>query len=208
MFARLMPKEARFFDMFVAHAEVCRQGARELAALMGNLAHADDRIASIEALEKKADKITHDTVDLLHRTFVTPLDRDQIHKLISTMDDVMDLMQDVAQSISLYDIKQVTPDACALADICVQCADRMHMVVGLLHKLKDTASILKICAEIDRLESDADRVMRRGMGRLFRDEADTRQLIKMKAVYELLEEVTDRCEDVANLVEGIALENA
>jgi hypothetical protein len=117
-------------------------------------------------------------------------------------------MQDAAQSISLYDIRHVTADACALADVCVQCADRVYMVVSLLHKLQDTTSILKICAEINQLESDADRVMRRGMGRLFRDEADTRQLIKMKAVYELLEEITDRCKDVANMVEGIALEHA
>ncbi|GAA4335633.1 DUF47 domain-containing protein [Pigmentiphaga soli] len=208
MFARLLPKEGRFFDMFVAHADLSRQGSRELAALMSNLKEADTRVANIETLEKKADKITHDTVDLLHKTFITPLDRDQIHQLISTMDDVLDLMEDAAQCISLYDIRAVTPDACALADIGVQCCDRLHMVVSLMHDLTDTGSILKICQEIDRLESDADRVMRRGMGRLFRDEADTRQLIKMKAIYELLEEITDRCEDVANLIEGIVLENA
>ncbi|VCU69733.1 Putative pit accessory protein [Pigmentiphaga humi] len=208
MFARLMPKEGRFFDMFAAHADLCRQGARELAALMGDLSQVDQRILNVETLEKKADKITHDTVDMLHKTFITPLDRDQIHQLITTMDDILDLMEDAAQCVGLYDVRVVTADARALADIGVQCCDRLHMVVGLLHNLDDTASIMKICEEIDRLESDADRVMRRGMGRLFRDESDTRQLIKMKAVYELLEEVTDKCEDVANLIEGIVLENA
>ncbi len=208
MFARLMPKEARFFDMFVAHADLSKQGSRELALLMANLATPGQHIQNIETLEKKADKITHDTVHLLHKTFITPLDRDQIHKLISTMDDILDLMQDAAQCVQLYDIRSVTPDACALADICVQCCDRIHMVVSLMHNLTDTESIMKLCEEIYQLESDADRVMRRGMGRLFRDEADTRQLIKMKAIYELLEEVTDRCDDVANLIEGIVLENA
>jgi predicted phosphate transport protein (TIGR00153 family) len=208
MFARFMPKEARFFDLFVAHADLCKQGSRELVALLANLKDADVRIKNIETLEKKADKITHDTVDLLHKSFITPLDRDQIHTLINTMDDILDLMEDVGQCITLYDVRSVTPDACALAEIGVQCCDRIFMVVSLMHDLTDTESIMKICGEIDRLESDADRVMRRGMGRLFRDEADTRQLIKMKAVYEMLEEITDRCEDVANLIEGIVLENA
>jgi len=208
MFGRLMPKEGRFFDLFTAHADLSRQGSRELAALMADLGQAEERATNIETLEKKADKITHDTVDLLHKTFITPLDRDQIHHLITTMDDILDLTEDAAQCINLYDIRVVTPDARALADIVVQCCDRIHMVVSLLPNLNDTDSIMKICEEIDRLESDADRVMRRGMGRLFRDEADTRQLIKIKAIYELLEEITDKCEDVANLIEGIVLENA
>jgi len=208
MFGRLMPKEGRFFDLFTAHADLSRQGSRELAALMADLDQAEERVKSIETLEKKADKVTHDTIDLLHKTFITPLDRDQIHQLITTMDDILDLMEDAAQCVNLYDIRSVTPDAKALADISVQCCDRLYMVVSLLRDLNDTASIMKICEEIDRLESDADRVMRRGMGRLFRDEADTRQLIKMKAIYELLEEITDKCEDVANLIEGIVLENA
>lgn len=208
MFGRFMPKEARFFDLFVAHADLCKQASRELVTVVSDLAGAAPHIKNIEMLEKKADKITHDTVDLLHRTFITPLDRDQIHNLITTMDDILDLMEDVGECITLYDVRNVTPDARALAEIGVQCCDRLHMVVSRMHNLTDTESILKICQEIDQLESDADRVMRRAMGRLFRDEADTRQLIKMKAIYEILEEITDRCEDVANLVEGIVLENA
>lgn len=206
-----MPREGRFFELFDQHAAHVAAGSRCLAALMANYANLEARQDGIEAIdreEKDADRITHDTVQLLHKTFITPLDRDQIHNLITTMDDILDLMEDAAQCINLYDIRAVTPDARALADIGVQCCDRLHMVVSLLHNLNDTASIMKICEEIDRLESDADRVMRRGMGRLFRDEADTRQLIKMKAIYELLEEITDKCEDVANLIEGIVLENA
>ncbi len=208
MFSRLMPKGARFFDLFNAHAELACQCGRELVALMSNQGDRGTLLDNIESLEKKADKVTHDTVDLLHRSFITPLDRDQIHTLITTMDDVLDLMEDVAQSLFLYDIRSVTPEARQLAEISVQCCDRLRIVVGMMHDLSDTEGILKVCAEIDRLESDADRVMRSAMARLFRDEADVRQLIKMKAVYEMLEEITDRCEDVANLIEGIVLENA
>lgn len=208
MFSRLMPKGARFFDLFNAHAELAKECSRELVALLSNLNERDALVAAIENCEKRADKVTHDTVELLHRSFITPLDRDQIHKLIITMDDILDLMEDVAQSLHLYDIRSVTPEARQLAEIGVQCCDRLGMVVGMMHDLSDSEGIMKICAEIDQLESDADRVMRSAMARLFRDEADTRQLIKMKAVYEMLEEITDRCEDVADLIEGIVLENA
>jgi uncharacterized protein len=209
MFGRLMPREGRFFDLFNQHAENIVEGARELAALMSNLsAELELRARNIEAAEKRADKLTHETIDLLHKTFITPLDREDIHKLISSMDDILDLMEDVAQTIYLYDIKQITPEAKQLADICVSCCERVKTAVGLLKSMENAEAISKICEEIDRLESNADHVMRAAMSKLFRDEPDTRQLIKLKAIYELLEQVTDKCEDVANIIEGIVIENA
>jgi uncharacterized protein len=209
MFGRLMPREGRFFDLFNQHAENIVEGAHELAALMANLhAELETRARNIEAAEKRADKLTHETIDLLHKTFITPLDREDIHKLISNMDDILDLMEDVAQTIYLYDIKQITPEAKQLADICVSCCERVKTAVGLLKSMENAEAISKICEEIDRLESNADHVMRAAMSKLFRDEPDTRQLIKLKAIYELLEQVTDKCEDVANIIEGIVIENA
>ncbi|MFM2397966.1 MAG: hypothetical protein RL341_123 [Pseudomonadota bacterium] len=209
MFGRLMPREGRFFDLFNQHAENIVEGAHELAALMANLhAELETRARNIEAAEKRADKLTHETIDLLHKTFITPLDRDDIHKLISNMDDILDLMEDVAQTIYLYDIKHITPEAKQLADICVSCCERVKTAVGLLKSMENAEAISKICEEIDRLESNADHVMRAAMSKLFRDEPDTRQLIKLKAIYELLEQVTDKCEDVANIIEGIVIENA
>jgi predicted phosphate transport protein (TIGR00153 family) len=209
MFGRLMPREGRFFELFNQHAQNIVEGARELALLMGNLqAELEQRARNIEAAEKRADKLTHETIDLLHKTFITPLDREDIHKLISNMDDILDLMEDVAQTIYLYDIKHITPEAKQLADICVSCCDRVKTAVGLLSSMENAEAISKICAEIDRLESNADHVMRAAMSKLFRDEPDTRQLIKLKAIYELLEQVTDKCEDVANIIEGIVIENA
>jgi uncharacterized protein len=176
---------------------------------MANLhAELETRARNIEAAEKRADKLTHETIDLLHKTFITPLDREDIHKLISNMDDILDLMEDVAQTIYLYDIKQITPEAKQLADICVSCCERVKTAVGLLKSMENAEAISKICEEIDRLESNADHVMRAAMSKLFRDEPDTRQLIKLKAIYELLEQVTDKCEDVANIIEGIVIENA
>lgn len=208
MFARLMPRERRFYELFDAHAEHIVRGSRELEALMSDLGEMEVRTHNIDEIERAADKVTRDTIRLLHRTFITPLDTDDIRGLINAMDDILDLIQSVSESLQLYDIRRITPDAQQLARICRACAERLQTAVGALAQLKDPEGLLKICHEIDLLESDADRVMRSAMSRLFRDEADVRQVLKLKAIYELLEAVTDRCEDVANIIEGIVLESA
>ena len=209
--ARLMPREGRFFSLFDGHAKHIVEGAVALADV---LRHYDDqadratRIKQIEDAEHGADRITHDTVQLLHTTFVTPFDRDDIHRLISRMDDILDLIQDTAESLVLYDIQKVTPEATQLAELVLRCAERVQSAVGLMASMADAPAILKICQEIDKLESDADRVMRGAISQLFRNENDVRQLIKLKAVYELLESATDKCQDVANVIESVVLENA
>ena len=214
MFGRFMPREGKFFELFNAHAEQIVAGGRELATLMSKMgasvttAEISAHAQVIDGIETRADKITHETVALLHKTFITPLDRDSIHQLISKMDDILDLIQDVAESMVLYDIRKVTQEARQLTDISLSCCERVRSAVALLPNMEHAQSILKTCREIDQLESDADRVMRSAISRLFRDEADVRQLIKLKAIYELLETVTDRCEDVANIIEGIVLENS
>ncbi len=208
MFGRLMPKEGRFFDLFNSHAALIVEGAHELNLFMSDMGHREAHAQNVSAIEKQADKITHDTILMLHQTFVTPLDRDDIHKLISNMDDILDLMEDVAECVVLYDVTEVTDAARKLAEICVTCAEKVKLAVGMLSNLDNAQTILKLCREIDQHESEADRVMRSAMSKLFRDEPDTRQLIKLKAIYELLEAVTDRAEDTANVIEGIVLENA
>jgi predicted phosphate transport protein (TIGR00153 family) len=208
MFGRLMPTEGKFFDLFNQHADLCVKGAHEMVGLMTNFDDLEMRTHAIEAIEKQADKITYATVDMLHKTFITPIDRDDIHKLITRMDDILDLLEDAAQTVSLYDLKAVTPEAKRLAELCLACCEKVQAAVALLHNMDNSRKIVAICEEIDRLESDADHVMRAAMSKLFRDEPDVRNLIKMKAIYEILETVTDRCEDVANIIEGIIVENA
>lgn len=207
-----MPLEGKFFDLFNAHAEQIVAGGRELVLLMNKIGDsadgADQNAKAIDTIETRADTITHDTITLLHRTFITPFDRDSIHQLISSMDDILDLIQDVAESVVLYDVRKVSQEARQLADICQSCCERVKSVVALLPSMENAQAILKTCQEIDQLESDADRVMRSAISRLFRDEPDVRQVIKLKAIYELLETITDRCEDVANIIEGIVLENS
>ena len=210
MFGRLLPKEGRFFDLFNAHAVQVVKAAHELAALLEASYEDRDRHARlIDEAEHAADRITAQAIRLLHTSFITPLDRDHIHQLVNAMDDICDLIQDSAESLSLYDVRTITPETKRLAEISVKCCERVKDVVALVGT--DTANfeaILKTCEEIDRLESDADRVMRSAVSRLFREEQDTRELIKMKAIYELLEAITDRCLDVANLAEAISLENS
>jgi uncharacterized protein len=212
MFSRFMPREGNFFELFNAHAEQIVLGGRALVALMGAIGTSHEAVAehtkAIDEIETRADKITHDVIALIHTTFITPLDRDEIHQLISRMDDVLDIIQDVAETLALYDIRQVTPEARTLADLSLSCAERVKSAVGLLSNMDNGQAMLKTCQEIDQLESDADRVMRSGMSKLFRDEEDVRQVLKLKAVYELLETITDRCEDVANIIEGVVLENS
>ncbi|MRV74991.1 DUF47 family protein [Duganella sp. FT92W] len=208
MFGRLMPTEGKFFDLFNQHAELCVKGAKEMVGLMTNFDDLENRVHAIEGIEKQADKITYTVVDLLHKTFITPIDRDDIHKLITKMDDILDLMEDAGQTVSLYDLHSVTPEAKRLAELALTCTEKVKDAVALLHNMDNSRQIVGICEEIDRLESDADHVMRAAMSKLFRDEPDVRNLIKMKAIYEILETVTDRCEDVANIIEGIIVENA
>ena len=208
MFGRLMPREGNFFELFNSHANWIVEGAQELTAMITNFSALDAHAQRIDGAERAADKVTHETITLLHKTFITPFDREQIHGLITSMDDILDLMQDVAESVVLYDLQKVTPEAKQLAEICQMCCERVKSAVSMLTHVKQPEAILKTCQEIDRLESDADRVMRAAMSKLFRDEPDVKQLIKLRSIYELLETITDRCEDVANIIEGIVLENS
>jgi predicted phosphate transport protein (TIGR00153 family) len=214
LFSKLLPREGNFFEMFNQHADRIVEAAHAFSKLVANYGDVDKRAAynrEVDDAERAADRVTHEVNRVLHQTFITPIDRDQIHKLINTMDDVADLFQDSAETMALYDVRHMTEDIVRLTDLSVKCCERLKDAVALIGKVRDAstaAATLKTCEEIDRLESDADHVMRSAMSRLFREEPDVREIIKLKAVYELLETITDKCEDVANVIEGIVLENS
>src|SRR5512139_1352959 len=174
--ANLVPREGRFFEYFNQHADRIAAASRELMLLLSEYTDVPARAARVERindLEHEADRITHDTAALLQTIFVTPMDRDDIHRLISRMDDVLDLMQDAAESLSLYDVHEVTAHAVELASLLQNGCERLQAAVAL-----------------------------------FSSKADIRQVIKLKAIYELLESATDRCQDVADVIEGVVLQNA
>ncbi|MFM6990345.1 MAG: DUF47 domain-containing protein [Rhodoferax sp.] len=213
-FGKLLPREGNFFELFNQHATRIVEAAQAFSKLVANYSDLEKREAynrEVDNAERAADRITHEVNRMLHKTFITPIDREQIHSLINTMDDVADLIQDSAETMALYDVLHMTDEIVRLTDVSVRCCERLKHAVTLIDKLNDgptAEAALKTCEEIDRLESDADRIMRSAMSKLFREEPDVRELIKLKAIYELLETITDKCEDVANLIEGIVLENS
>jgi predicted phosphate transport protein (TIGR00153 family) len=208
MFARLMPREGNFFELFNQQADLVVQASHELCAILAH-AERDARHAyNIETIEKRADKVTRSGMELLHKTFITPLDRDAIHRLLANVDDILDIIEDTAQLLFLYDVHEVPAEAHRLADINYACTQKVQSAIGMLSDMKHASAMLAACEDIDRLESEADHVMRAAIAKLFRDEPDVRQLIKMRTVYEHLEAVTDACEDVANIIESIVLENS
>ena len=213
-FGKLLPREGNFFELFDQHAAFITQAARAFMQLIQNYGDATLRerhAAEVDTAERAADRVTAEVNRLLHKTFITPIGREQIHGLINGMDDIVDLLQDATETLSLYDVRKLTEDVLRLGEISAKCCERVQHAVSLLPKLSrpDVAdAAIKTCEEIDKLESDADRVMRAAMSKLFREETDVRELIKLKAIYEHLESISDRCEDVANMIEGVVLENS
>ena len=213
-FGKLLPKEGNFFELFNQHADRIVEAARAFSNLVLNYSDSHLRekyTQDVDNAERSADRVTHEVNRLIHTTFITPIDREQIHTLINLMDDVADLIQDSAETMALYDVRVMTEEISRLTNLSVKCCERLRDAVNMLSNIADPATAeaaLKTCEEIDRLESDADRVMRSAMSKLFREEPDVREVIKLKAIYELLETITDKCEDVANQIEGIVLENS
>jgi predicted phosphate transport protein (TIGR00153 family) len=214
LFGKLLPREGNFFELFNQHGGHIVDAARAFIALIENYADPvlrDKYADEVVSAERSADRITAEVNRLLHKTFITPIDREQIHSLINAMDDITDLLQDATEAMLLYDVRQMTDEVMRLGDISAKCCERVQHAVSLLAKINHTEvaeAAIKTCEEIDKLESDADRVMRSAMSKLFREETDVRELIKLKTIYELLESISDRCEDVANLIEGVVLENS
>jgi predicted phosphate transport protein (TIGR00153 family) len=206
----LMPRETRFFDLFDRHAALIVQGSHavlELVQRYGDTARRAELIQRIGDIERSADKITHETVSVLHATFITPFDRNDIHRLISGMDDVLDLMQDAAESMHLFDIQVLPSASLKMAQLLQDCCTRVQAGVSLLRSMDNAQKALALTEEIDGLESEADKVSRDGISVLFREEQDVRQLIKHKNVLEYLEEAIDKCQDVANVIESVVVEN-
>jgi predicted phosphate transport protein (TIGR00153 family) len=214
LFGKLLPREGNFFELFNEHGNKIVEAARAFMSMIQNyddLALREKYAAEVDQAERQADKVTAEVNRLLHKTFITPIDREQIHSLINAMDDIADLLQDSTETMSLYDVRKLNDEALRLGELAAKCCERVQHAVAMLPKINQAAvaeAAIKTCEEIDKLESDADRVMRAAMSKLFREESDVRELIKLKTIYDQLESITDRCEDVANLIEGIVLENA
>ena len=202
---RLIPRETRFFDDFVAMAEQIRVGATMLEEMLAPDKPIWDKADQIKEVEHKCDFLTHEIIQRLHRTFVTPLDREDIQELARSLDDVMDAIDDSAAVVRLYSIERVRPDARELVRIIKASTDEM---VKALKALERRDGVAEPAVEINRLENEADRVHYAAVRRLFEEERDPIVIMKWKEILDFLEDATDRCEDVANAVEGIVVKHA
>lgn len=203
----LRPRDRRFYQLFDRHAGLCVDGLRALTALLANVADPDGRVRDVEAIEKGADRVVDEVRRLLGKSWFPPFSRTVVYELINRLDDILDLAEDAAQSMLLYHVTRLTPEAVRLAELAVAGAEKLQAAVAQLPQIQSPRTILALCAEVDMLEAQADHVMRAAMARLFREETDAVQLVKVKAIYELLESLTDRCKDVANAIESIVLKH-
>jgi uncharacterized protein len=208
MFDFLIPKEFGFFDVFDKHAATCVEGGQIFVEMLEHYGDAPAKARRLKDAEHRADEITHHTMEMLHKTFVTPIDRDQIHALISRMDDVMDLIDGAARRMLLYGVSEIPPELLELAKILHHSTLELQKAVKNLRNLKNAKEILKSCIEINKLENDGDAVRDAAIAKLFKDEKNAVQVLVWKEIYEGVETAIDRCEDVANVIEGVVLENA
>ena len=205
----LMPREERFVANFAAHAERLVAASGALIAMME--APPDQREARFEdvrTIEKQAATIARETLMALHRAFITPFDRSDIHALISAQDDTIDLIEDVGQHALLYRIEHFTPCMLELARQIQEGAKLLAEAIPLLADVnKNVVRITQLCERIGRIESEADRALHQGLSNLIAQQPETIAFLGAKEVYEMLEAVTDRCDDVADLIEGIVLDH-
>lgn len=204
----LFPKEYAFFDEFDRHAACCVEGSRILVEMLEHFADAPAKTRRIKDVEHQADVITHHMAEVLHKTFITPIDRDQIHQLITLMDDVMDFIDGSARRMMLYGVKEVPIDLVEMAKVLYHAVLELQKAVKNLRNLKNAKVILAACIEINKLENDGDALRDSAIARLFKEETNAVQVIVWKEIYEDVEMAIDRCEDVANIIEGVVLENA
>lgn len=204
---RLLPNDERFYDLFEGSVKKVVQGAVELEDLIKDFRDVPVRAKQIKDTEHEGDVITHETIEMLNRTFITPLDREDIHDLITSLDDVLDYIEACAERLNLFKVGKTTDEARLLVGILVQAAKEVERAVFKLRRLKSD-DIMKNCIEINRLENEGDFVGRTAVAKLFEGEPNPLDVIKWNEIYDTLENAIDRCEDVANVLEGIVLKNA
>lgn len=202
---RLIPRDVKFFHMFAEMASNLGDGARLLKKTLAEFREIEVRVQQLKDIEHRGDEMTHNVLTKLNQTFITPFDREDIYRLASSLDDVLDFIYAAGMRLTMYKIKEAPPSAARLAEIIVQQCDELSAAVAGLEKHD---KVLDHCVEINRLENEADQVARTAIGALFDKETDPISLIKLKELHEILETATDKAEDAANVLEGVVLKSA
>ncbi|WP_437820373.1 DUF47 domain-containing protein [Sorangium sp. So ce1078] len=203
-----LTQDAIFFDALAEHAQKSVTASKLLLDMLDRLDDAPDIARKIKEIEHEGDRITHRCLAALHKTWITPLDREEIHALITRLDDVLDCIEAASERIVLFEIDSAMPEARPLAESVVAACVTMSAATSSLRDVKDGARLLELCVEINRHENVADARYRVALAALFKQGTDPLLVLKWRDIYDQLENATDRCEDVANIIEGVVLEHA
>jgi len=202
-----IPKDQKFFDHFEELADTIEKGSRLFLDILNNFEHSEAKLSTLKEFEHEADRLTHIIFAKLHKTYITPLDREDIHALANKMDSILDIIEGAALRMYLYGVKKPGKEIVELALILDNAIAVVKRVVHGLRNRKNSTMIIEACVEIHTIENQGDYLLHQCIARLFQQEKDPFELIKMKELYELVEEAIDTCEDVTNIVEGIVLKN-
>lgn len=208
MLSRLLPRQTNFFDFFERHAALTVEAGAELAKLSHDNANIDEISRRIKDLEHQADEVTHACMEMLHKTFITPIDRNDIHRIASKLDDIIDFIDAAARQMVLFEVTEFPESVGEAVIVLHQATQAVERAVKGLRNMRNQTSILGECIRINELENQADRIKASSVARLFREESNPIVVLKWHQIFQALENVTDACEDVANVIEGVVLENA
>ncbi len=204
---RIIPKDEKFYDLFEELAEKIHEGSKVFLEILNNYEYSEPKVSKLKEIEHEADTITHRTYEKMHKTFLTPIDREDIYALVNRMDSVLDMIEAAAVRMFLYKIKEPIQEIIILSTLLEQAVTAIKKIVYAMRNKKNTQKILDVCVEINTLENEGDYVLRTAVARLFENEKDAINLIKLKEICERIEEALDMCEDVSNIVEGIVLKH-
>ena len=204
----LIPKDEKFFDILEEASDNVQTAANTFRDLVANWSLTSDKIKTIHDLEQEGDRMTHEVIDRLNRTFITPIDREDIHALATELDDVVDLIQATMDRMQLYRIVESSPILVQMIEVLVKGTEAIGKAIKSLRDLKHSRRTLDFCIEINRLENEGDAIFKTALGDLFGNHKDVLDIMKWKEIYENAEHANDKCEDIANIIEGIVVKNA
>ncbi|MFQ6081864.1 MAG: DUF47 domain-containing protein [Candidatus Aminicenantia bacterium] len=204
---KFLPKGKKFFELFNEQADNLVKAGALIQEIMSDFEKIEEFSQKLSDLEHQADDVTHEIIDMLNRTFITPIDREDIHSLSQELDDIIDLIHEAVHNTILYQIKKPTDYMKEMVDVLVQALDVVHKALKSLKDFKNPKVLLNYCIEINRLENVGDSLLRKAMEGLMIQREDCFELLRWKEIYDSLEEAIDKCEDVANIIEGIVIKN-
>ena len=208
MFFSFIPKDEGFFDILEEASENVVKGAKAFRELVGHWSLSSELIPQIREIEHEGDRMTHEVIDRLNRTFITPIDREDIHDLAKELDDVIDIIQATMDRMQLYRIETSCPTLLQMVEVLLKSTEVVDKAIKSLRDMKHTRRTLDFCIEVNRLENEGDAIFKTALGNLFLNKKDVLDIIRWKEVYEAAEFATDKCEDIANIIESIIVKNA